>query len=182
MVGRILLGGAIGVIVGTLIGHAGKSAGGACPILCHPTISAIFFAAMGMLIAGGIKGSAGSIELTGFQPVETEEQLQTALAVEKPALVEFYTDWCGYCKRSAPTMSALADEYGDRMVFVKIDGDKARGITREYGIRGYPTILFFNNGEETGRIVGARPEEEIRNAIESAVGGSGDATENMESE
>ena len=180
MFGRILLGGAIGVIAGTLIGHAGKSAGGACPILCHPTISAIFFAAVGMMIAGGIKGGASRVELAGFQTVENEEQFQAALVSDKPALVEFYTDWCGHCRKIAPMMSSLAEEYGDRMAFFKVDGDKARGLTREHGVRGYPTILIFSNGEEKGRIVGAQPEEEIRGAIEGAIGSSaGNGTESQ---
>jgi thiol-disulfide isomerase/thioredoxin len=72
-------------------------------------------------------------------------------------MADFYTNWCGWCKK-------LDDEtYEDKNVValsaqficVKVDGDNDRNSVGKYGINGYPTIIFFDrNGKEEDRVVG----------------------------
>jgi thioredoxin-related protein len=64
----------------------------------------------------------------------------------KPVMADFYTDWCGWCKKldrdtySDKDVSALADQF----ISVKIDGDRNRPLASKFGVRGYPTIIFLN--------------------------------------
>lgn len=82
----------------------------------------------------------------------------------KPIMVDFYTDWCGWCKKldedtySDPTVQELAANF----VCVKVDGDKYPGDVSKYGIDGYPTIVFLDSaGNEIDRNVGYAGLEEL---------------------
>ncbi len=80
---------------------------------------------------------------------------------KKPALVDFWADWCQPCHMMAPTVEALAKEYGDRLLVAKLDVDANPMTTAKYGIRGIPALLLFKDGQLAQRIVGVRPKGEI---------------------
>ena len=85
---------------------------------------------------------------------------------KKPALVDFWADWCQPCHMMAPTVEALAKEYGDRLLVAKLDVDANPMTTAKYGIRGIPALLLFKNGQLAQRIVGVKPKEDIARIIE----------------
>ncbi len=85
---------------------------------------------------------------------------------KKPALVDFWADWCQPCHMMAPTVEALAKEYGDRLLVAKLDVDANPMTTAKYGIRGIPALLLFKDGQLVERIVGVKPKEEIARSIE----------------
>lgn len=60
-----------------------------------------------------------------------------------PAVVDFYADWCGPCKRVAPIMEELAKEYKGKVIFYKVNTDKEREVAGAFGIRSIPSILFI---------------------------------------
>jgi len=83
-------------------------------------------------------------------------------------LVDFYTDWCKWCKvlddsvYTDPKVVQMSTE----MVFVKVDSDKDTLNTRKYGISGYPTVVLMNpGGEEIDRIYGYLPLPDFINQI-----------------
>ncbi len=86
---------------------------------------------------------------------------------KKLALVDFWADWCQPCHMMAPTVEALAEEYGDRMLVAKLDVDANPMATHKYGIRGIPALLLFKDGQLAQQIVGVRPKEEIARIIEN---------------
>lgn len=86
---------------------------------------------------------------------------------EKPVLVDFWADWCQPCHAMAPTLDALAEEYGDRIRVAKLDVDANPIITHKYGIRGIPALLLFKDGQLVQQIVGVKPKEEIARIIEN---------------
>jgi thioredoxin-related protein len=65
----------------------------------------------------------------------------------KPVLVDFYTDWCGWCKKmDKDTYShAGVKKEAANFICVKVNGDKNRDLVRKYNIKAYPTTLFLNS-------------------------------------
>jgi thioredoxin 1 len=86
---------------------------------------------------------------------------------KQPALVDFWADWCQPCHAMAPTIVALAEEYGDRVLIAKLDVDANPMTTHKYGIRGIPALLLFKDGQVVQQIVGVKPKEEIARIIEN---------------
>ena len=61
---------------------------------------------------------------------------------DKPAIIDFYADWCGPCKRLAPELEALAAEYAWQIYIYKVDTEKEQELAAVFGIRSIPTLLF----------------------------------------
>jgi len=69
--------------------------------------------------------------------------------------VKFYAPWCGHCKRMAPTWDELAGQAAGFGV-AKVDCTQEKATCQEYGVRGYPTIKLFKDGEVVADYKGAR--------------------------
>lgn len=85
----------------------------------------------------------------------------------KPALVDFWAEWCGPCRMIAPYVEQIAEEYKDKAVVAKVDVDSCPGIATRYGIRNIPTILFFKGGEQVDKQVGAVPKSNLVAKLEA---------------
>ena len=79
-------------------------------------------------------------------------------------LVDFYADWCGPCKMIAPLVEEIANERTDITVG-KVNVDNDPQIAIKYGVQSIQTLIVFKNGEETDRIIGFRPKEDILNML-----------------
>jgi thioredoxin len=62
---------------------------------------------------------------------------------ERPAIIDFYADWCGPCKAVAPTLEQLSDEYADKVEIYKINTDQEAELSSVFGIQSIPTFLFI---------------------------------------
>ncbi|MBQ0061358.1 MAG: thioredoxin fold domain-containing protein [Bacteroidales bacterium] len=83
---------------------------------------------------------------------------------EKPCIVDFYAVWCGPCKKLAPIMEALSVKYQDKVLFYKVDVDRAEELSAVYGIQSIPTLFFCANGEIRA-LVGFVPQPELEEII-----------------
>jgi len=94
--------------------------------------------------------------------VVTDETFQDEiLQSDKPALIDFWADWCGPCRMIAPSVKAIAEEHGAVLKVAKMDVDENPAVPGRYGVVGIPTLMLFKNGEVVERIVGALPKERI---------------------
>ena len=80
---------------------------------------------------------------------------------EKPVLIDFYADWCGPCKMTAPELEAFSQEYDDVKV-CKINVDESADLAAMYGIMSIPTMILVKNGKEADRHVGGCEKADIR--------------------
>ena len=84
---------------------------------------------------------------------------------DKPAIVDFYADWCGPCKRIAPIMEELAEEYEGKIVIYKVNTDENRNLAAAFGIQSIPSILFIPMEGKPTMGMGAYPKETFEKAI-----------------
>ena len=88
-----------------------------------------------------------------------------------PVLVDFTATWCVPCKVVDPIVESLAPEMAGRAKIGKLDIDESPDIYRGLGVNGVPHILFFKDGEEQDRIVGAQSRETYVEYLEAMIAG-----------
>jgi len=84
---------------------------------------------------------------------------------EKPVLIDFYATWCGPCKMLAPVLVEVKDALGDRVSIIKIDVDKNQELAAKYQVRGVPTMMLFQKGQQLWRQSGVLSKEDIIKTI-----------------
>ena len=83
---------------------------------------------------------------------------------ETPIMVDFWADWCAPCHAIAPHITKVINEAGGEVRLAKVEVDEGENmkLAGRYRLRGFPTIMLFQNGEERGRFAGARATHWIR--------------------
>jgi len=89
-----------------------------------------------------------------------------------PAVIDFYADWCGPCKRVAPIMEKLAKEYDGKIIIYKVNTDQNRELSGVFGIKSIPSILFIPKDGQPAMQPGAMSEEQYKKIFEEYVLGN----------
>ncbi|HIQ38351.1 MAG TPA: thiol reductase thioredoxin [Desulfocapsa sulfexigens] len=84
-----------------------------------------------------------------------------------PVMVDFYSNTCGPCKAIAPLINHLAKEYHGKVIIAKLNTGDNPGTSMHYKIRGVPSLFFFKKGQVVDQIVGAPPEGQLRQKLDS---------------
>lgn len=92
------------------------------------------------------------------QEVEQSDQL---------VMIDFWAEWCGPCKALAPIVDELANDYAGKIKIGKLNVDEQSNLSRQFRVMSIPTVIFFKNGVEVDRMIGARGKEEFVEKIDS---------------
>ena len=95
----------------------------------------------------------------------TQAAFEGFLAEKDVALVDFWATWCGPCRMVGPVIEQLAQDYDGKAVVGKVDVDEQGELAMRYGVMSIPTVIFFKDGKEIHREVGALPKEVFTNAL-----------------
>ncbi len=95
-----------------------------------------------------------------------EEEVVKA-SQEKPVIVDFWAPWCGPCQYIGPVLERLHAQAGGKWKLVKVNVDEMPILAQKFGIHSIPTIKAFYKGQEVDTIMGALPEPQLKQWIES---------------
>ena len=88
---------------------------------------------------------------------------------EQPVLVEFSAPWCVYCRRLAPALESVAEEYRDTLVFGAVNIDDDPELAQSEKIEVVPTLLIYQNGQVLGSIVAPESRAQLVAFIEETL-------------
>jgi protein disulfide-isomerase A1 len=95
--------------------------------------------------------------------VLTDDNFDEEIAKYDKLLIEFYAPWCGHCKKLAPEYSAAAEVLAKNdppLAIAKVDATENKKVAERFGIRGFPTLFWFVNGEQQ-EYTGGRTKDTI---------------------
>jgi thioredoxin 1 len=126
------------------------------------------------MAAAVILASCGSSKEKNAEAMEqlpllssSEELDSLSAAVGNQMLVlDFYADWCGPCRVLAPTIDRLAVEYKEKARFFRVNVDKSPSLSRAFGVRGIPYIVFMKNGQVVYVLTGVHPGETYKKVLD----------------
>ena len=114
---------------------------------------------------------------TAIEPVKISKQydkgqnMEKALKTKKPMIVWFYTDWCGYCQRFAPTFGKVTKNRSIKknfaVAYVNAEYAENQGLMAEYQVQGFPTVFLVNPTTnekvhiDNGKLFAPDAEEEL---------------------
>ncbi len=83
-----------------------------------------------------------------------------------PVYVDFFATWCGPCRAFAPIFEEFAQELGEKAGCYKVDVDQSQELAARFDVQTIPTIVLFQKGQPTERIMGVQSKEVLRSMLE----------------
>jgi len=90
---------------------------------------------------------------------ELQEEIKT-----KAVLADFWAEWCGPCKQLAPVFEEVSKDFAGKVEFVKVNVEQNPDAA-SLGISSIPCLVYFKEGKEADRLVGAMPADALREKL-----------------
>ena len=94
-----------------------------------------------------------------------DENSKPEIESGKPVVIDFWAEWCIPCKKIAPIIDELAEQYEGRVTIGKYNVEESLDVATEFGIRSIPTILFFRDGKLVDKNVGSISKSNLEEKI-----------------
>lgn len=96
-----------------------------------------------------------------------DENSKPEIESGKPVVIDFWAEWCIPCKKIAPIIDELAEQYEGRVKIGKYNVEESSDVATEFGIRSIPTILFFRDGKLVDKNVGSISKSNLEEKIKA---------------
>ena len=93
------------------------------------------------------------------------DDLVIAASQQQAIMVDFWAEWCPPCSALTPVLEKIVAETDCPVKLAKVEVDDNMHLAGRYGLRGFPTVVLFQNGEERGRFSGFKPQAEVEDFI-----------------
>jgi thioredoxin len=88
---------------------------------------------------------------------------------DKPAIIDFWAEWCQPCKMIAPVLEELDKEYDGKLQIYKVNTEIEQELAAAFGIRSIPSLLFIPLNDKPQMAVGAYPKETMKKIVEEVL-------------
>ncbi|MFH1487498.1 MAG: thioredoxin [Pseudomonadota bacterium] len=107
--------------------------------------------------------------MTGDKPINIDdaEFEEVVLKEEGVSVVDFWAPWCGPCHSMAPSLEAFTKANVGRVKVFKLDVDDHPKTAEKYEIKSVPTVIFFKNGVQADKVLGAMSESALQGKLDA---------------
>lgn len=102
-------------------------------------------------------------------PYEAEPSIRQIEQLSGPAVLEFGTNWCGYCQAAQPLIEAAFASHAN-VRHIKVEDGPGRSLGRSYRVKLWPTLIFLRDGAEIARAVRPDDSRALKEALQKIQG------------
>lgn len=97
----------------------------------------------------------------------TTENYDSIVSQGLPVVIDFFATWCGPCKKIAPYIAELAEQYDGKVIVGRCDVDESNDLAVRFGVRNIPTVVYLKSGEVQDKIVGAAQKSAFEDKLKA---------------
>jgi len=95
---------------------------------------------------------------------------EKVLKSELPVIIDLWAEWCHPCKMMEPILKEVSKKYNEKIKFYKLNVDENPKTPSKFSVMSIPTLIFFKEGKEVGRVIGAVPKNHLEEKIKEFFG------------
>ena len=88
---------------------------------------------------------------------------------DKPAIIDFWAEWCAPCRMVGPVLEELSEEYKDQINIYKVNTEQEQELAAAFGIQSIPSLLFIPKDDKPQMAAGALPKEQFVKIIDEVL-------------